>query len=109
MLWLYCHIFVAQRVRKCDNQINTPFVLTYSLPLGKKNVTNQNVEVTNAHRSLTKILNIVQIEMLEKCSHFKYRIRCYKPMSRVCERLLKRYCHSLFEAAADDLTIPIFK
>ena len=34
--WLCCHIFVAYQVGKCDNKVNTSFVVTFSLPLERK-------------------------------------------------------------------------
>ena len=34
------------------HKVNTPFVVTFSLFTVKKNVTNQNVEVAEAHGSL---------------------------------------------------------
>ena len=49
-LWLCSDSFVAYRVGKCDNNINTSFVVIFTLPLGERNVmTSQNVEVTDAH------------------------------------------------------------
>ena len=43
--------FCSHRVGKCDNKVNTSFVVTFSLPTGEKNVTSQNVEVTDAKGS----------------------------------------------------------
>ena len=36
-----CHIFIAYRAVKCDNNKVTLHVVTFSLPIGKKNVTTK--------------------------------------------------------------------
>ena len=63
-LRLCCHIFIAKRVEKSDNKVSTSFVVAFSLPIGEKNVTSQNVEVTDAKGSLpqgfTYVLRLYQ-------------------------------------------------
>ena len=42
---------------KCDNKVNTSFVVTFSLPTGEKNVTSQNAEVADAKGNFSDTSN----------------------------------------------------
>ena len=43
-LYFIVTIFATKRVGKCDNKVNTLFLVTFLLPIGEKNVTIHSIE-----------------------------------------------------------------